>query len=265
MIPTSLNVYRGQADHGIGEAGTAIKRGEQFLAADEPLRSDPELLRAIRDWLTLDATPGDVGRLQAPLEGWSCFPIGPYYVVCRLRTAGKYDRRDAYLAHGRAWPLAAFAADFDPGLYLGQGAAFLDQAPTAATRACPAPPGIDLPDPTPAGRDLAVSLLAHLFHGMVTGWPVIMAVPVLDFAAGTPLVRTIAGARGALPGRLRRRCRIRIFSRDPQRFLGAVVQRRPSGPRRPPGDPRGPVRGGADRGQAPRRPARCPRRAARWT
>jgi len=219
VIATSLNVYRGQADHGIGEAGTPIRRGEQFIAADAPLQADPGLLHAIRDWLTLDATTGDQGRLQERLAGWSCFPCGLYYFVCRLSTAGKYDRRDAYFAHGRAWPLTAFAADFDPGLYLGNDAAFLSQAPdTAAAGALP-PATAEPLDPILTHPGLTVSLIAHLFHGMVTGYPVIMAVPLTDFSAAAPLARIIAFARGALPGRLRRRCRIRLFSRNPQRFL----------------------------------------------
>jgi len=219
VIPSSLNVYRGQADHGIGEAGTPIRRGEQFIAADAPLQADPGLLHAIRDWLTLDATTGDQGRLQERLAGWSCFPCGLYYFVCRLSTAGKYDRRDAYFAHGRAWPLNAFAADFDPGLYLGNDAAFLSQVPdTAAAGALP-PATAEPLDPILTHPGLTVSLITHLFHGMVTGHPVIMAVPLTDFSAAAPLARIIAFARGALPGRLRRRCRIRLFSRNPQRFL----------------------------------------------
>ncbi|WP_295588283.1 hypothetical protein [uncultured Lamprocystis sp.] len=217
MIPTSLNVYRGQTDQGIGEAGTPIRRGEQFIAADAPLQADPNLLHAIRDWLTLDATTGDQGRLQERLAGWSCFPRGPYYFVCRLSPAGKYDRREAYFAHGRAWPLTAFAADFDPGLYLGNDAAFLSQVPDTAVAL---PPATAEPlDPILTNPGLTVSLIAHLFHGMVTGYPVIMAVPLTDFTAAAPLARIVAFARGALPGRLRRRCRIRLFSRNPQRFL----------------------------------------------
>ncbi|AUB83958.1 hypothetical protein [Candidatus Thiodictyon syntrophicum] len=222
MIPQSLNVCRGQADQGIGEAGTPIRRGEQYLAADAPLQADPELLRGIRHWLTLDAGPGDHGRLQERLTGWACFPAGPYYFVVRLAAAGKYDRRDAYFAHARAWPLAAFAADFDPGLYLGQDAAFLTEAPTGASVAgLPLPPA-PAPDPACAAREqaLAVGLITHLFHGMVTGWPVILAVPLTAFAAGSPLARVISFARGALPGRLRRRCRVRVFSRNPPLFLG---------------------------------------------
>jgi len=219
VLPTSLNVYRGQADQGIGEAGIPIRRGEQFIAADAPLQADPGLLHALRDWLTLDATSGDQGRLPERLTGWSCFPRGPYYFVCRLSTAGKYDRREAYFAHGRAWPRSAFAADFDPGLYLGNDAAFLSAVPDTPAAAALPPATAEPLDPILTHPELTVSLITHLFHGMVTGYPVIMAVPLTDFAAAAPLARIIAFARGALPGRLRRRCRIRLFSRNPQRFL----------------------------------------------
>lgn len=223
LIPSSFNVCRGQAGQGIGEPGSPIRRGEQYLAADGPLRDDPALLRAIREWLTLDASPGDHGRLQDRLEGWSCFPAGPYYFVVRLGVAGKYDRRDAYFAHGRAWPLSAFSDGFDPGLYLGQGEAFLHQAPAAGAQ-----PDTDLPLPTIeplapilAGKRLATSLIAHLLHGMLAGLPVILAVPVTEFSSAAPLARIVALARGALPGRLRRRCRVRVFSRNPESFLVA--------------------------------------------
>ncbi|WP_295383989.1 hypothetical protein [uncultured Thiodictyon sp.] len=220
MIPPSYSICRGQADQGIGEAGAPIKRGEQYLAADAPLLADPELLRTIRQWLTLDASPGDYGRLQERLTGWSCFPAGPYYFVVRLTAAGKYDRRDAYFAHARAWPLTACTGGFDPGLYLGQDAAFLSQAgPDGGAHLDPTPPsGLA---PTLADKDLAISLIAHLFHGMATGWPVILGVPLTQFVTGSPLAQIVAFARGALPQRLRRRCRVRCFSRAPDSFLGA--------------------------------------------
>lgn len=224
MIPASYSVCRGQADQGIGEAGTPISRGEQYLAADAPLRADPDLLRAIRHWLTLDADPGDQGRLQERLTGWSCFPAGPWYCVARLGAAGKYDRRDAYFAHGRAWPMDAFTTDFDPGLVLGQETAFLKEAATLGTATA------DLGDAATLQREaldaaltdpaLTASLIAHLFHGLVTGLPVILAVPLTAFAAADPLARLVAFARAALPGRLRRRCRIRVFTRNPVLFLG---------------------------------------------
>ncbi|WP_295444210.1 hypothetical protein [uncultured Thiodictyon sp.] len=223
MIPPSYSVCRGQADQGIGEAGTPIKRGEQYLAADAPLQSNPELLRGIRQWLTLDASPGDHGRLPQRLIGWSCFPAGPYYFVVRLTAAGKYDRRDAYFAHARAWLLSACTGGFDPGLYLGQDAAFLTQAPTPGATPVSAdlpPPTVAPLDPILAGKALAISLIAHLFHGMMTGWPVILGVPLTQFTAESPLARIVAFARGALPQRLRQRCRVRVFSRIPESFLG---------------------------------------------
>ena len=214
LIPLSFSVYRGQAEQGIDE---------QDLTADGPLRADPVLLRAIRPWLTLDASPGDYSRLKEQLVGWSCFPAGPYYVVVRLGSAGKYDRRDAYFAHGRAWPLSAFSTAFDPGLYLGQGDAFLHQAPLDGTT-----PVAELSPPAVA--PLTTSLIAHLFHGMLTGLPVILAVPVSEFNAAAPLARIVAFARGALPGRLRRRCRVRVFSRNPGSFLIAASGDTMAGP-----------------------------------
>lgn len=224
MIPPSYSVCRGQADQGIGEAGESIVRGEQYLAADAPLRTDQPLLRDIRQWLTLDANPGDHGQLQERLTGWSCFPAGPYYFVVRLAAAGQYDRRDAYFAHARAWPLSACTGGFDPGLYLGRDAAFLTQAPAPGATAAitdPAPPTGAPLEPILADQALAISLIAHLFQGMLMGWPVILGVPLTQFTAESPLARIVAFARGALPQRLRQRCRVRVFSRIPESFLGA--------------------------------------------
>ena len=223
MIPPSYSVCLGPAD-------TSIQYGESFIAADAPLRDDPELLHGLRHWLTLDANSADHDRFRDRprdrLEGWSCFPAGPYYFVVRLGAAGKPGRRDPYFAHGRAWPLSAFSAGFDPGLYLGQGDAFLHQAPTpgAAPVAELPPPTIEPLAPILAGKPLVTSLITHLFHGMMTGLPVILAVPLSEFSDAAPLARIVAFARGALPGRLRRRCRVRVFSRDLESFLGSRAQ-----------------------------------------
>ncbi len=216
-IPTSVSVFRTSPDRAIGETGEV---GGRYIAADAALQSAPGLLDAIRPWMTLDATPADRARAGGYLEGWSCFPCGSQYFVVRLATAGNGDRRDSWFAHGRAWPLEAMASGFDPGLYLGQGAAFQTGVPTAGTESDLPPPTIEPMDPVLAEPGLAIGLLAHLLNGMASGYPLILAVPTTAFAVGAPLARVVAFARGALPSRLARRCRIRVYTGNPALFLG---------------------------------------------
>ncbi len=220
-VPAGLSLYRGQADNGIGEPGADILRGEQYIAADPALAGDADLLRAVRDWLTLDSTPADHGRVNGRLTGWASFPFGPHTVVVRLGNAEKYGGRDAYFAHARVWQTVALPADIDPGLYIGMDQCFAETAAAISERAQDALPS---PSPAPmepilARKDLACSLIAHLFHAMLSSVPLIVAVPIAEFGATSTLPRLIAFARGALPARLRQRCRIRIFTRSPQRLL----------------------------------------------
>jgi hypothetical protein len=220
-VPASLSLYRGQVDQGIGEPGADIRRGEQYIAADPALANDAGLLRAVRDWLTLDSTPADHARANGRLTGWATFPLGPYTFVVRLGNTGKYGGRDAYFAHARVWQTTALPAGTDPSLYIGIDQCFAERAEAIASRSqgeLPAPSPAPM-EPILAGKDLATSLTAHLFHAMLNGVPLIVAVPITDFGANSALPRLIAFARGSLPARLRRRCRIRIFSRSPQRLL----------------------------------------------
>jgi hypothetical protein len=220
-VPVGLSLYRGQADQGIGEPGGGIRRGEQYIAADPVLANDAELLRVVRDWLTLDSTPADHGRADGHLAGWATFPLGPYTFVVRLGSAGKYSGRDAYFTHARVWRTSTLPADIDPGLYMGVDRCFAESAPEIGDFShaeLPAPSPAPL-EPVLARKDLCISLIAHLFHALQTGVPLIVAVPIAAFAATSTWPRQIAFARGVLPARLRRRCRIRIFSRSPQRLL----------------------------------------------
>ncbi len=222
MVTPPLDLCRGRADHGIGAPD--LPGGGQYLAADPPLAADPALLHAVRHWLTLDAAPGDPGRAGGSLTGWACFPAGPWTLVARLTTTRRPDGRDdlsnhAWFAHARVWPRDADTADFDPGGCLGDDRAFLAAPPVVVEpRSTPGFDGAGRAAET-ADTALAVSLIAHLFQGLLDGLPVILAVPLSAFAVGTPLAATIALARGCLPRRLRRRCRLRVFTRDPARFL----------------------------------------------
>lgn len=219
--PPSLSVYRGQARTGQGEGpGKAVLHGEQYLWVDRELFRQAELLDAIRPWMTLDSDPADHQRLNDRLEGWSLFTSGDYLFVVRLVSAGVYDRRAAYFAHGRAWKCDAFPPGFDPGLYLGCDDAFSrpwqdDYPGENVSRIAPS-----LAWSADAGdAETAARMLGHLLQAMNDGYPLIIAAPVSDFVCRGSLHALVSLARGGLPADLRRECRLRIYSRLPEFFL----------------------------------------------
>jgi len=219
--PASLSVYRGQSGMGQGEGpGRAVVHGEQFMHVARELY-DGELLDAIRPWMTLDSDPADHQRLNDQLEAWSWFPAGNYCFVVRLISAGIYDRRAAYFAHGRAWRRQGLPPGFDPGLHVGRSDAF--DPPWRDER-----PGTRLPDELPslvraeqleAERTTASFFLGHLLQAVVEKYPLIIAAPIAEFATGRSLHALIGFARGGLPAELRADCRIRVYSRFPDLFL----------------------------------------------
>lgn len=219
----TFSLYRGQARTGIGEGPDrpTVPHGEQFLAADRPLGQDGELLAVARPWMTLDWRPADEQALGQKIEAWSYFPYGNLRFVVRLAAAGIYDRRAAYFAHGQAFPVEAFTGACDPGAWLGASQMF-DEPWNDGERPAPRPPGepeLVRPADVLAEPAVAGALLAHLYQGLVSGYPVVMAVPVKDFAQGGPLHALVSFARAALPLKLKIDCRIRVFTRLPELFL----------------------------------------------
>ncbi|HEX8255142.1 MAG TPA: hypothetical protein VF846_18515, partial [Thermoanaerobaculia bacterium] len=219
--PASLSVYRGQSRTGEGEGpGKSVLHGEQYIAVDPPLFR-AELLDAIRPWMTLDSDPADHQRLNDQLEAWSLFPAAEYLFVVRLVSAGIYDRRAAYFAHGRAWKRDALPRGFDVGLHLGRSTAFnapwRDERPPVALRE--EAPSVARAEQVAAESETAVRFLGHLLQAMTENQPLIVAAPIPDFAAGSALHVLVAVARGGLPASLRRECRLRVYSRAPERFL----------------------------------------------
>lgn len=219
--PCSLSVYRGQARSGEGEGpGKTVLHGEQYLGIDPPLR-DVELLDTIRPWMTLDSESADHQRLNDQLEAWSLFFAGGYLFVVRLASAGIYDRRAAYFAHGRAWKCDATPATYDPGLYLGRTEAFdppwRDERPVIAP--VDVAPAVVRVEQIRAESQAAARFLAHLLVAVADGHPLIIAAPVADFASGSALHALIGLARAGLPRNLQRRCSVRVYSRFPDLFL----------------------------------------------
>ena len=217
----SLSVYRGQSRSGEGEGpGRTVLHGEQYLRVAPELYTT-EVLDAIRPWMTLDSDPADHQRLNDQLEGWSLFPAANYLFVVRLVSAGTYDRRAAYFAHGRAWNLEGLPPAFDPGLLLGRADAFDPpwQDPARAGQSTPERAGA-WPDQVKAEPETAARFLGHLFQALLDGNnPLIVAAPIHAFASGGALHGLICFSRGGLPAKLRQACRIRIYSRLPELFL----------------------------------------------
>ncbi len=214
-VAPSLSLHRGQSRTGVGEGpGKTVLHGEQYIDVDAPLY-DVELLDAIRPWMTLDSDPADHQRLNDQLEAWSLFFAGEYLFVARLVSAGVYDRRAAYFAHGRAWKRDAIVRGFDPGLYLGRSSAFdLPANPGADEQ-----PAVVRIEQVTAETQVATRFLAHLLQAMMEGSALIIAAPVADFASGSALHALVGFARAGLPSQLQRHCLIRIYSRSPDRFV----------------------------------------------
>ncbi|HEX4960922.1 MAG TPA: hypothetical protein VF173_08795 [Thermoanaerobaculia bacterium] len=219
----TFSIYRGQSRTGIGEGpgNPPVPHGEQYLAADGPLAADGELLTAARPWMTPDWRVTDEQELGERIEAWSYFRHGPLRLVVRLAAAGIYDRRTAYFAHGRAFLAEELAGACDPGAYLGCSEAFDEpwrdgQRPPAKTLP---PPELVRPDQVQSEPGVAGALLAHLYQGLVSGYPIVVAVPVAEFQAGSPLHALVSFARAALPLPLKIDCRLRVFTRLPELFL----------------------------------------------
>jgi len=219
-IPISSSLFRGHAEKGVGEGtGYRIAQGEQYLAVEEEL-NDASLLSAVRPWMSFDADPADHRTLGERLEGWSCFCHAGRLFVVRLAAAGTFDRRAAYFAHGRAWRLDELPAGCDPGLHLGQPAAFDAPWPDGAQGERWEPPAPQLNTrPVAAEPLVAARLLGHLFQAFAGGYPVLYAVPVAEFVSGGPMASLVAFSRAGLPADLRDRCRLRVYTRLPDLFL----------------------------------------------
>ena len=219
----TFSIYRGQSRTGIGEGpgNPPVPHGEQYLAADGPLASDGELLTAARPWMTPDWRVSDEQDLGDRIEAWSYFRHGPLRLVVRLVPAGIYDRRAAYFSHGLAFLAEEIAGACDPGAYLGDSEAFEPpwrdgQRPVSKSLS---PPELVRPDQVLNEPGVAGAFLAHLYQGIVSGYPIVVAVPVTEFQAGSPLHALVSFARAALPRELKTDCRLRVFTRLPELFL----------------------------------------------
>jgi len=222
---TARSIYRGYSYEGLGEGpGRPIARGEQFLEADPPFRQDADALSALRPWMTLDLDAGDHRRLGDRLEAWSSFSYADWAVVVRLAPSGTFDRRAAYFSHGRAFAKAAVSGAADPGALLGRSEAFDTHWPGGGGEAAAAVPAPEMvrPDQVAAEKETAAALLAHLLQGLLSGRPTVMAVPVDELVTGAPLHALVSFARAALPPLLKQRCRIRVYARSPELFLGRM-------------------------------------------
>jgi len=190
-----------------------VPGGGEFDGGPVVGKVPPDVATVLARWLQPDPNQPD----STEYLGWACLPAGDYYWVGCCRGAGGSPQKGVTV-NAAGWPLDGCDETFDPGTYLGNLA--------AVTSGTPARVGWETPPVSADGpwRNLAVELLTHLVDGMVRGCPVLVATatellppgPNLDF-----LVTAAAFARAGLPARLRQRCRVRIPSQSPGRFLGA--------------------------------------------
>lgn len=125
------------------------------------------------------------------------------------------------MARVAGWPLECCDETFDPGSCLGDLGALPRGATCQAFVGAAEPPALALGDDDDA---LVAQLLAALLQGMVQGYPVVLTASAAHLAPGPALeslVAAVARARAGLPGHLRRRCKVRLPTYAPERFLGA--------------------------------------------
>jgi hypothetical protein len=197
-------------------------RGEQYVAADGELWKDPGLANEARKWMTLyDDQSVAIGD---NIEGWSYFGYRDLRFVVRLIPSGQFGTRLAYFAHARGWRLSDFQGSDDPGALLGRSDAFHP----AWREGQPIRPGPDI-RPTMVWTEavqaqpwVAIRLLAQLYRACVTGRPVVMGQPFHAFLSGSRLHQLVAFARAALPADIKRDCRIRVYTGQPEAYLGEL-------------------------------------------
>ena len=226
MLPASRSLYRGYSREGFGEGpGKPVSRGEQYLRYSDPeLAQDGSLLEELQPWLSFDLDPGDQA-LESRIEGWACLPCKDHQVVARMVAAQDEETGPGrYFSHGRLWRVEACSPDFDPGACLGHQHAFDVTPPrNLGTEVMESMPAMVRRRQIQAERQVAAGLLGHLFQAMVARYPLIVAVPLADFRGGGTLQALICLARAGLPAALRRRCRIRVYTRQPRLFLDQLA------------------------------------------
>jgi len=166
----------------------------------------------LEPWLRADAFDGD-GCLV-----WACLPAqGLYWVGCTLAKGALPDRGKVFIACG--WAAEDDGETFDPGAVIGDPVGLaLETVPETPDRGGSQPTELDH-----GPGALGYVLLTYLLDGMVRGRPlVVIAAPelLLRPKGRASLLSAVAFARAALPARLRRRCKMRLPSLNPEVLLG---------------------------------------------
>lgn len=221
MPVDTYSAFRAWTASGIGNSPSepVPGGGNQYLDADPDIWNDGTTPVDLRKWLT----PVSMGTEQL---GWAAFPPNPrwHFVAC-VQGA---ERGNIYV-HARGWRDADWQdREFDPGVWLGDRAAFDPAWKTAAERRFVQPP---LPAERAAGwkdlvarrRDTVALVFAHLYHAVESRSSVVWQVPPSEFRAGSDVVEIVAAVRAALPWESKRLAKIRVNTGDPRTFLTAPL------------------------------------------
>ena len=224
------SAYRAWSGVGIGNNPTAplVGSGDQYLQVDDELWYAAGLPDALRRWLTLNPPDDHYDIVRDDLESWVAFPLSGWQFVGRLCAFGTDSLgRPSYYAHGRGWLAREWTdPEYDPGAWIGNANAF--DAPWKDR-----PPHVPVAPPDPRtcaiawgsileNKDHSASanlLLAHLYQAVAKGHAVVCLAPLDEFRIGRPLCHLVGFARAALPFRIKKLAKVRVYSDSPAFFF----------------------------------------------
>lgn len=218
---STLSVYHGQSDQGIGSSGQGSLPGggEQYLAADEELHN-ADILKDIKSWLTLDSEPRDQLRLDE-LEAWSYFSDseGKFSFTCRMVLSGKDStKRRLYFSHARAWEKTNYNRKYyNPGLYIGSDKDF-EEPWQNRVESKPIDNLSSMEDlqkeiitTTSDYKNRIEKYLSYFLYGLLMDKTIIISVNIDSFERSSPLHRCISLVQSLMPV-LDKSINIRIYT-----------------------------------------------------
>src|SRR5579862_9245849 len=182
---------------------------------------DGARLEELKPWFMVELPTANTS-IGSDHESWSCFrALGFQFVVRTLIRSGVRDGLLSGFTHARVWGCGG-KASIDPGAMLGRSDAFAGRFPNCYEHDEPPAPEMVWSDLVRAEREASVRLLSQIYHARLEGRPIVIVASHEEFVAGGRVHGLVAFARAALPMALKADLRVRIGTRRPGQFLGAL-------------------------------------------